>query len=104
MIYDFTKAIKFDIRKDMDIKELEKKLNERFNSCENDTEIIVKLKQIIKKDSDFKEMLSDFDMELNEFIETLIYIYPELFNSHIIKYLRKTYIFNKKEDSELAKL
>lgn len=100
MIYDFTKSQTFDIGLDMDIRELRIRIEKIYP--EKDKELMSTLKKVIKDEQDFKTLVDKLNLSVKEFLNLMVYAYPELFNHYLIKYIRKNYVF--KEESEFAKL
>lgn len=102
MIYDFTKEFTYDVGLDIDVKEIKSFIEKRYSEYETEADLIVKLKKVIKNDSDFKELLEDLDLTIKEFLYVMAFAYPEMFNHYLIKYVRKNYLFKAK--SKFARL
>jgi len=90
----------FNIIDEMDGTELKKILEKKFNLCENESELIVLLKKLIKHESNFKEFLSEINYEMEEFFKICIHIYPTMWNHHLINFVRDNYLFKKLSDIE----
>ena len=96
MIYDFTKEITFDVCLDIDVRNMRIYIEKKYSNCENEEELIVQLKKVIKNDLEFKLLVDELNLTIKELINILAFAYPELFNHYLIKYVRKNYLFKRK--------
>lgn len=98
MLYKFGSHSDKDLYHEIDIKnfknKLDKVLDEDFQ-IENKELKDAYVKNIIKDEMQFLFFISRFDMSVNDIIKSLVYIYPKLFTSHIIKFIRNRYINNE---------
>ena len=103
-VYDFTKALQYDIVEELD-KDNFRKLIKKKLKCEKDEkdeETVVLLKKLIKHETNFKELLMEVNYEMKEFLKLSVQTFPQMWNHHLTKFVRKNYLF--KEKSELEKL
>lgn len=104
MIYDFTKEIKYDITRHIDVEEIRDYFENLYaEESETEKEFFNHIKNdVIKNEEEFYNLVEKFSMEPKEIINLLIFAFPDMFNHHLVKFIRKKYLH--KDQSEFEKL
>jgi hypothetical protein len=100
MIYNFTQDTTYDVAREIDVKEIRNFVEKKFDECETEEDLIVKLKKTIKNEKEFKIMVDELNISIKELLQLLAVAYPEMFNHYLIKYVRKNYLFKRKSAFE----
>ena len=86
----------FDVKLDIDVKQLVETLDKKFKNKEE-------IKKIIRDESSFKLLLEELHLDMEDFFKLLALGKPEVYTGQLITFIRDRYLF-KQEDSEFVRL
>ena len=87
MIYDWTQHNPYDVKLDIDSKEFKHAIENRFP--QRGKRLILALKQTMRDTDKFNDLLDYLCLDNKEFVEMLVYTYPEVLTNFYIKFIKE---------------
>ncbi len=73
--------------------------NYEFESF-GDKDFVTAAKSLIKSYNEFNKFLEVIGLEVNEFIELMVYLSPQVFTPNLVKFIQKYYLKEKPDESK----
>jgi len=88
--YKFGDNSNKDMAIEVDNRNIYNKIQLLYNIKDADMELFIK--KLIRNPNEFKRVRDMFEISEQELIINFIQMFPYIFNSHLVKYIKKTYM------------